>query len=140
MIYLTLFLFGLYTYYNYEREYRFANRRTIERITGVTLPNFKVIEYTKGRMSFQGDYNDQLIIEFKETPSAPFYQTIDSLIATNHTGWTGGWAVHDDTYSYDYMWGNGLPAPNGEDSDEDMTFSISFKKGSKQAIINFGAW
>lgn len=38
------------------------------------------------------------------------------------------------------MWGNGLPAPKGEDNEEDMTFSIEFEKGSKKAIIGYGTW
>lgn len=37
-------------------------------------------------------------------------------------------------------WGNGMPAPKGESEDEDRSFSISFKKGSKKATINSGMW
>ncbi|MFS2618761.1 hypothetical protein AAH132_22700, partial [Bacteroides ovatus] len=92
--------------------------------------------YTKGRTSFQGDYNDQLIIEFKETPSAAFYQKLDSLIAVEQSDWS----KRDNVYSYSKMWGNGLPAPKGEDNEEDMTFSIEFEKGSKKAIIGYGTW
>ena len=136
MIYIVLFVLGLYAYDSYQRKYRFTNKDTIEKITGVKYPNFKIVEYTKGRTSFQGDYNDQLIIEFKEAPSAAFYQKLDSLIAVEQSDWS----KRDNVYSYSKMWGNGLPAPKGEDNEEDMTFSIEFEKGSKKAIIGYGTW
>lgn len=135
-LYIILFAFGLDTYYNYHRKHRFADKAVLERITGITYPDFKVIEYTKGRTSFLGDYNDELIIEFEKMPSAVFYQFLDSLIAVTDSGWF----IHDNIYSYNHTWGNGMPAPKGEDDEEDMMFSISFKKGSKRAIINYGAW
>ena len=50
------------------------------------------------------------------------------------------WSKRDNVYSYSKMWGNGLPAPKGEDNEEDMTFSIEFEKGSKKAIIGYGTW
>lgn len=136
MAYIVLLAFGLDAYDSYQRKYRFTNKDTIERITGVTYPNFKIVEYTKGRTSFLGDYNDQLIIEFKETPSTAFYQKLDSLIAVEQSDWS----KRDNVYSYSKIWGNGLPAPKGEDDEEDMTFSIEFEKGSKKAIIGYGAW
>lgn len=43
-------------------------------------------------------------------------------------------------YSYSKMWGNGLPAPKGENDEEDVFLEISLKKGSKQAIISYGVW
>ena len=76
------------------------------------------------------------IIEFKELPSAAFYQYLDSLIATGDSDWS----IYDNAYSYCKSWGNGLPAPNGEDDKEDMMFSISLSKGSRQATINYGVW
>lgn len=136
ILYAIIFLGGLDTYYNYHRKHRFDNKEVLERITGVTYPDFKVIEYTKGRTSFLGDYNDQLLIEFKELPSTAFYQDLDSLITTGNSGWF----IFDNAYSYGQTWGNGFPAPNGEDDEEDMTFSIRLDKGSRQATINYGAW
>ena len=50
------------------------------------------------------------------------------------------WSIVDDAYSYSKIWGNGLPAPNGEDDKEDMMFSISLSKGSRHATINYGVW
>lgn len=76
------------------------------------------------------------IIEFKETPSTAFYQKLDSLITVEQSDWS----KRDNMYSYSRMWGNGMPAPSGEDDKEDMTFSIKFEEGSKQAVIDYGAW
>ncbi|MBR4065331.1 MAG: hypothetical protein IKJ97_01115 [Bacteroidaceae bacterium] len=47
---------------------------------------------------------------------------------------------HNDTYSFDTMWGNGLPAPEGENEEEDMIFSLSVEKGSRTITVSFGAW
>lgn len=137
ILYAIICFWGFDTYYNYHRKHRFNDKEILERITGVAYPDFRVIEYTKdNRTSFLGDYNDQLLIEFKELPSAAFYQYLDSLIATGHSGWF----IFDNVYSYGQFWGNGFPAPNGEDDEEDMTFSIHFSKGSRQATIDYGAW
>ena len=136
ILYAILGLYGLDTYFAYQRKYRFADKETLERITGVVYPDFKVVGYEKGNTSFLGDYGDALTIEFEDTLSSRFYQTLDSLIATQKTDWS----KHDNIYSYNIMWGNGLPAPTGEDDEEDMMFSIHFSKGSKQATINYGAW
>ena len=134
-VYTILCFCGLDIYYAYHRKYRFTDTETLERITGIDYPNFKLVKYKKDKSSFLGDYNDLLIIEFNEIPSGRFYQQIDSLVATEDSGWF----KHDNTYSYSKMWGNGLSAPEGED-DEDMSFSISFDKGSKQATLRYGAW
>lgn len=136
ILYAVLCLWGLDTYSSCQRKHRFADGETLKRITGVTYPNFKIVGYEKGNTAFMGDYSDKLIIEFEDTLSSQFYQTLDSLIATQETDWSR----HDNTYSYSRMWGNGLPAPTGEDDEEDMTFSISLNKGSRQANIEYGAW
>lgn len=77
-----------------------------------------------------------LVIEFEEIPSEGFYMRIDSMI----TAGDSDWFKHDNNYSYSKIWGNGFPAPEGEDNEEDMSFSISFDKGNKQATLRYGAW
>ena len=119
IVYLLLSLWVLSEYYQYRREHRFADKEVLERITGVTYPDFKVVKYTEGQMSVLRDYRDELTIEFKEMPSSAFYQSLDSLVATD---------------------GNGFPAPQGESEEEDMMFNIHIEKGSKQASISYGAW
>lgn len=136
ILYMVIFIYGIDVYNNYQRKYRFTSGETLERITGITYPDFKIVEYSKDKSSFLGDYNDRLTIEFIELPTDAFYMKIDSLIATK----SSEWFKHENTYSYSKMWGNGLLAPKGEDDNEDMSFSIRLEKGSKQAILNYGAW
>lgn len=114
----------------------YAEKERLQRITGVVFPDFTVVDYKRGERSFQGDYTDEVTIEFKATPSDEFYQTIDSLINMPNSDWS----KKEQHYSYGRIWGNGLPAPEGEDDEEDMTFNISFEKGSKQATLTYGAW
>ncbi|MGL4851095.1 MAG: hypothetical protein ACRC3Z_00345 [Phocaeicola sp.] len=101
-----------------------------------TKLEFKVIEYTKGGSSFHGDYSDELLIEFKEAPSIRFYNTLDSLAKVKGSNWS----KRESSYNFSQMWGNELPAPEGEDDEEDMSFSITIKKGEKQARITYGTW
>lgn len=134
IVYFILYLLVSGVYYDYRREHRFADKEVLERITGVTYPDFEVVKYMKGEESFLGDYHDELTIEFKEMPSAAFYQSLDSLVATDV------WFLHDNVYSFSAIWGNGFPAPQGESEEEDMMFDIHIEKGSKQAVISYGAW
>ncbi len=134
IVYFILYLLVSGVYYDYRREHRFADKEVLERITGVAYPDFEVVKYTKGEESFLGDYHDELTIEFKEMPSAAFYQSLDSLVATDV------WFLHDNVYSFSAIWGNGFPAPQGESEEEDMMFDIHIEKGSKQAVISYGAW
>lgn len=50
------------------------------------------------------------------------------------------WSKKEQHYSYSRMWGNGIPTPEGENDEEDMTFNISLDKGSKQVTLTYGAW
>lgn len=134
--YLIIILLGYATYFDYERKYYFADEDRIERITGVRFPDIEIIEYNEGKRGFTGDYSDRLIVEFEELPSEKVYQTLDSLIESGKTGWR----KNEDAYVFSATWGNGMPAPKGESEDEDRSFSIYFKKGSKKATINSGMW
>ena len=62
---LVLFL-GLYVYYEWIWEEWPVER--IERITGVKVPEFRIIERHEGKRHFTGDYLDTLIIEFESIP------------------------------------------------------------------------
>lgn len=127
--YFILYLLVSGVYYDYRREHRFADKEVLERITGVTYPDYKVVEYTKYHRHFLGGYNDKWIIVFEETPSAVFYQSLDSLIATGNSDWSRG----DNGYSfsrYDYS----------NDYEEGSSLYVCFKKGSKQATISYAVW
>lgn len=69
-----------------------------------------------------------------EIPTEQTYQTLDSLIIS------GIWDKDNNTYLFGTMWGNGLPAPKGENEEEDMYFSLSVEKESKFINIKYGTW
>lgn len=130
---LVLFL-GLYVYYEWIWEEWPVER--IERITGVKVPEFRIIERHEGKRHFTGDYLDTLIIEFESIPSDELFEEIDRMIASNDTKWEKS----DRVYSYSTFWGNGTPAPEGENEADDAIFKITLTKGSKYGEIEDGAW
>ena len=125
---------GTYIYYKWIWEEWPVER--IERITGVEVPKFAIIERHKGERHFTGDYLDTLIIEFVAIPSDELFDEIDSMIASNNTEWE----KKDSVYSYSTFWGNGYPAPKGESEATDGIFKITLTKGSKYGEIEDGAW
>ena len=134
--YFVLFLLALQGYDDYRRKYRFANNKTIERITGVAFPEVDIINYKKDNRGFLGDYNDKITLEMEDELSESTYHYLDSIISVGNTQWF----KHDDEYSYSIMWGNGLPALKGESEEDDGMFSLSFKKGSKIINLSHGSW
>ena len=134
--YVVAALFILQGYNNHKTKHYFANNEVIERITGVAFPELNILDYQKGRRNFLGDYNDTLILEMEYDLSKSIYHYLDSLISTGNTNWSRS----NDKYNYSIMWGNGLPAPKGENNEDDVTFSLSFKTGSNIVTINYGAW
>lgn len=130
---LALFV-GSYIYYEWIWEEWPVER--IERITGVKVPKFAIIERHEGERHFTGDYLDTLIIEFESIPSDELFEEIDSMIVSNITKWKKKGRV----YSYSTFWGNGYPAPKGESEAADGIFKITLTKGSKYGEIEDGAW
>ena len=129
IVYFILYLLVWGEYSDYRREHRFADKDVLTEMTGVAYPDYKVVEYTKYQRHFLGDYNDKWIIVFEETPSAVFYQSLDSLIATGNSDWSRD----DNVYSfsgYDYS----------DDYEEGSSLYVCFKKGSKQATISYAVW
>lgn len=129
-----LFMWQWYT--DYSRKHRFADNDTIERITGVAFPELEIIDYKKGQAGFTGDYSDELTLEMEEELSESTYHYLDSIISAGNAEWSKS----NNEYSYSRMWGNGLPAPEGESDDEDITLSLSFRKGSMIITLNSGSW
>ena len=136
IVYFIIFLLALQGYFDYQRKYHYADNEVIERITGVAFPEVDIIEYKKDNGGFLGDYKDELTLEMEDELSEAIYHYLDSIISAGNTEWS----KHDDEYSYSIIWGNGFPAPKGEDDEEDMMFSLSTKKGSKIVTIEYGAW
>lgn len=119
------------------RRHMFDEDYILTRITEVYFPEFKVIEYERGKQGSRGDYRDELILEFYELPTEKFYTEIDSLARCGDYGWS---VKDDSTYYYSRMWGNGLPAPRGESNEEDMFLNIEIKRGEKRFHVNYGEW
>ena len=60
---LILIILGAFAYY--EWIWQEWSPARIERITGVRVPNYKMIEYDEGTRGFNGDFKDRFAIEFK---------------------------------------------------------------------------
>lgn len=136
ILYFIAFVWGYFTYIDYQRKYYFTDVDRIERITGVKFPEMSIIDYHHSRTSFTGDYSDSLIVKFEEDISEKTYQTLDSLITTDKTSWR----KKGNIYLFSVMWGNGMPTPEGENDEEDRIFSIAIEKGNNKATINSGMW
>ena len=130
---LILFL-GSYVYYEWIWEEWPTER--IERVTGVKVPSYKIIEAHKGERAFTGDHEDWYEIKFKNMPSDELFDEIDRMIANCNTGWQRD----GNKYSFSVIWGNGLPTPKGESDNFDGTFSITITKGEKLGEIRSGSW
>ena len=120
-----------------SRKRRFDDAETLTRITETNFPKFKVVEfYEDWILGPNLKHDNELTLEFKKLPTENFYIVIDSLAGDT----ASGWSVKDDsTYCYSRTWGNGLPAPRGEDDKEDMSLSIEIKRGEKRFYVNYGA-
>ena len=127
-------ILGSYVYYEWIWEEWPTER--IERVTGVKVPNYKIIETHKSNRSFTGDHEDRFEIEFKEIPSDELFDEIDRMIANGNTGWQRD----GNKYSFSVIWGNGFPTPKGESDSYDGTFSITIAKGEKVGEIRSGSW
>lgn len=131
---LLLTVIGLYVYYEYIWQEWSPAR--IERITGVRVPQYEIIEYHEGTRHYTGDFEDKFTFEFKTMPSDEMFDNIDKMISTGKEGWKRD----GNKYSFSVIWGNGYPAPEGEREEYDGMFSITITKGEKEGMITFGAW
>ena len=136
IVYAVAVIFILQGYNDYKRKHYFASNEVIERITGVAFPELSIIDYEKGEAGFTGDYNDMLTLEMENDLSESTYHYLDSVISVGNTNWH----KRNDEYIYGTVWGNGLPAPEGENEEEDIMFSLSFKAGSKIINLSHGSW
>ena len=136
ILFLGLLFLILASYAYYEWIWEEWPTERIERITGVKVPEFDIIERHEGERHFTGDYLDTLIIEFESIPSDELFEEIDRMIASNNTKWV----KKDSAYSYSTFWGNGYPAPKGESEAADGIFKITLIKCSKYGEIEDGAW
>ena len=120
-----------------SRKRRFDDAETLTRVTETYFPKFRVVEfYEDWVLGPNRRFDNELILEFNKLPAEYFYTMIDSLARSTDSGWN---AKDDSTYYYSRTWGNGLPAPQGEDDSEDMSLTIQIKRGAKCFYVNYGA-
>ena len=122
---------------NYSSVRRYANNQTIENITGIPFPEFRMVEYLPGPVCFNGDFSDTLILEMREPMSDSAIQKLDSIISAD-TSRLPVWRQYENRYRFFKTWGHGTPAPKGENDDEDMHFELLMEKGSSNVTIIFG--
>ena len=122
---------------NYSSVRRYANNQTIENITGIPFPEFRMVEYLPGPVCFNGDFSDTLKLEMKEPMSDSAIQKLDSIISAD-TSRLSVWRQYENRYRFFKTWGHGTPAPKGENDDEDMHFELLMEKGSRNVTIIFG--
>lgn len=130
-----LFYFLLYCLYDaYKYEHMFTDNDVVSEITGAPIPEFELVEYNEGFISFGHTELDKLIVEFNEMPDEELFVMLDSLTVTD-----GGWEKSGDgTYSFSVHGGDWHHVPKGVD--DYLTFSIDITKGDKRAIIIKGVW
>ena len=117
------------------RRYHFTSNETIERITEVTFPKVTIKKSTMGLPSFTGDYSDKFILQMETKPSKETLHKLDSLCTLNKE-----WSKRENRYTYSSMWGNGLPAPEGENEEDDGSFSLDYYVGGDTLIVSSGRW
>ena len=120
----------------YQRIQRFADNEALERITGAPFPKLKVVEFKEGKVSFNGDFTDNWVVKMKDGAGESLFLYLDSVANKKGTNWF----KDDEKYFYNRIWGNGYPAPNGEDDEEDRFLHISLKKDCNTIIIQSGMW
>lgn len=115
-----------------------TSKSRIERITGVEFPEYVIKTHNEGNRSFGGDCTDYYTMEFKETPSQEFYSALERKCKEKDSGWSNGYGKGE--YCFDRMWGNGMPAPEGESESSDEFIGIKITKGDKEFEIKVGTW
>lgn len=116
MIFVLLYLNTDFGKVGYGDKRYFTNEDRIERITGMKFDFGEVLEFIPGESSFNGDYSCHIKVALDE---APDYAILDSICASNKH-----WFVGTDGYHFSIIWGNGEPAPKGEDPNEDRLLDI----------------
>ncbi len=113
-----------------EMVKRFADKEMIERISSLRLPKESNREenFEKGR--------NTTILQYDEQIMAAIRTQMDSLIDAGHPGWVKG----NNRYAYARVWGNGRPAPEGENGNERRMFTIEHYNEKNIISIFFSNW
>ena len=123
--------------YRAHMEEHYSNPEAFEKSTGVRLPPFKVTEYEHGYVCWNGDFEDELTIEFDKPLSDKFYHYLDSLVEVDD-GWIKSIPYHGYTCSSHIVVLNDSIVYEGITSD-DQYFVLHIKYGETMATIIYGA-
>lgn len=133
LVVMAVAVFWGYDYFSeHYMQHHFVRRRVVENITGVRLPQYKVVKrWEEGsRASRFPDHSYDFTLEFKKMPDEDFYKKLDEQFDCFEPG----------KYSYSTIWGNGIEAPKSESEKDDISFSIDIERGSKTFHIRVGEW
>lgn len=137
LVYAILFVVVMSVVYENNYTSPYADAARLSRVTGVVMPEYEVVSDTLvGQSAFLGDYSRIMTIEFEEDLPALFYQTLDSLVVVDSEHWSRA----SDAYCCRWIWGNGFPAPPGENDDDDNYFTLSLPIAGSRATLEYGAW
>ena len=110
----------------------YANVERLSRITGVELPEYTVVSDSLVGSNWMGDSESIMIIEFKEQPAEAFYASLDSMVVSDSQYWS--------TKNNGASWGNGYPAPEGEDPKYDNYIEVEIPREGKTVKVTYGMW
>jgi hypothetical protein len=130
---------------------RYENRNEIQRIIGVEIPKFKIVDSKLIHLNQSGDFEFevQTIIEFKELPNDKLFEKLDSIIIItmpqepneNSSFFYYGlenifscWSKDGDKYKYARNTDFGEKFLHSKDA----YFNFEMKRGSKTAKLVYG--
>jgi energy-coupling factor transporter transmembrane protein EcfT len=130
---------------------RYENRSEIERIIGIEIPKFEIVDSKVKHLSSRGDseFEIETIIEFKELPSSKLFENLDSIILlpnpkelTDHSSFfyyglesiISCWSKEGDKYKYNRNTDFGGAFLHSTDA----YYIFELTKGVKTAKIIYG--
>ena len=106
----------------------YVEPKVVENITGIRLPKYKMVCAKEATGCFSGVWYYGYLLEFKRLPSDAFYEKLDQVIPkTIENGKT--------LYSFERIWGHGVPAPEGEPDYFFCQYIVTIEKESKEFTI-----
>ena len=106
----------------------FVSKSNIEKKANVSLPAFVVTGCSETLTDFTGDFRGKAIIEFDEVISDRIIEPIETEMTNYHSKWR----KDEDLYICD------LSEPFEDDPSNDVFWSISIRRNSKEGTIIYG--
>ena len=130
---------------------RYENKSEIERIIGVEIPKFEIVDSKVKHMSSHGDFEFEVetTIEFNELPNSKFFKNLDSIILlpipkelTDNSSFfyygiesiSSCWSKDGNNYKYDRNTDFGEAFLHSKDA----YYNFEITKGAKTAKIIYG--